>query len=72
MGLRAKNYWEITKEDRAILTYITKMSMWPVYIQNVRVIAKFRLFIYDSTHGARLGNYWIERREFSTRRLETN
>ena len=64
MDIRAKDYWEVTKKHKANLTYTTTKSMWPVYIRNVRVIANLRTFIYDAVHGARLGNYWIERKRF--------
>ena len=39
--------------------------MWAVKIQNVRVVNKFKSFVYDAIHGAKIGTYWIGRDRFT-------
>ena len=38
--------------------------MWRVNIQNVRVVNKFKSFIYDAIHRTKIGSYWVSRARF--------
>lgn len=61
----AKDYWQQTVAERAILSYSTT-SMCPVFIHNARVIINFKPFLYDSIYGENLGQCWVERKGFLT------
>lgn len=62
---RAKDYWQQTVAEREILSYAITGSMWPVFIDKAKVITNFKPFLYDSIHGAKLGQYWVEMKRFS-------
>ena len=61
MDDRAKQYWSETVSLQPILNYKVLHCIFLVKIYNVRVVTRFKEFIYDAIHGACLGEFWISK-----------